>query len=102
VTPIALDMRTDLARVTYDVLAQPGYGNCTYSSPCAVGAMMTPEQRQALIEINADTDRIAALIDSGRITVPEDQAADFVRLQLAFDRNRGFDAQLTYLKGKYA
>jgi hypothetical protein len=105
---IELDMRRDLAKVSRETTSQPGrMATCTYTGPCAIGAMMTPKDRRRLARLGYDSKRIGSLI-AGRydvtkaISVPDDQIDDFEALQRAFDRNADrFDAKLAELKEKY-
>lgn len=102
-TPIHIDLRTDLAKLTLDTIGE--MGACHYTAPCAVGTMMTPDQRQALADEsdNFDSCRIRELIDSGYVTVPDDeQSHDIQRLQDRFDRSApDFWSLVEQLREKY-
>jgi len=98
---IPLDLTRDLVKVDLKHAAT-AFG-CKCTAPCAVGAMMTLEQRQHLADIDLDSRGVIHCIEVGEITVPADQLHDFVALQDAFDgRDDKFFAEiLGNLKEKY-
>lgn len=105
--PIKLDLTRDLAKVTDETLAEPG--TCYYTAPCAVGAMMTPEQRTFLKDRGNDSTGVVMLIDENLLEVPDDQLDDFRLLQSEFDdgdfsesASERFFKTLATLKTKYA
>ena len=106
---IKLDLRTDLAKVTPETLGP--LGSCRYTAPCAIGAMLTPEQRRDVAAYDGgdgDTTFFDTLVRKDIFTVPAYQLADFVSLQNTFDRAKGdesrgrFFTTLTELKEKYS
>ena len=104
-----LDLRTDLAKVTPDIIALAGNSTCRYTAPCAVGAMLTPEQRQQIDAADCDIISVRALArgENGKpklFDIPADQIADFTSLQVSFDRTTPtrFGETLALLKEKYA
>ena len=65
--------------------ALPNVGECSYSSPCLIGAMMTPQQRRY---ISKDSD-YAAVGMCHEIQFPnKDQASKAERIQVSFDSLR--------------
>ena len=98
-----LNLRTGLpkARAIYAEL-EPG--RCTYTAPCVIGAMVAPEKRGLLEGANEEDTAIKRLIADGVVVVPKYQVADFVRLQMSFDRgpDGGFDEVFAELERKYA
>jgi len=99
-TPIKLDLRTDLIKVIPEKLGSRTA--CRYSAPCAIGAMMTYDQRAQLVEVQRDTREIGTLVAEGFVSVPAGQLRDFQGLQRAFDRSvPEFDLVLAELKEKY-
>jgi len=102
--PIRLDMACDLPKVRQSLsLITDNMAQCLYSSPCAVGVMMTPDQRQQLVDSGDDIISIDTLIEAKQVVVPEGQQNDFQRLQSAFDRAdlSGFTELLAELESKY-
>lgn len=106
---IKLDLRTDLAKVTPETLGP--LGACTYTAPCAIGAMMTPDERKRVAESHdgdGDTTSIGILVLAGTVTLPADQLSDFKALQSAFDRAHSdgsrarFFTTLASMKEKYS
>ena len=101
---IHLDLRTDLKKVRANI-NMAGMGECKYSSPCAIGAMIDdPAERQSLDAINlADVPNVQSLLETGRISAPEDQHDDLAELQAWFDAAApDFEEVLTELEAKYA
>lgn len=97
---IKLDLRTDLIKVIPEKLGSRTA--CQYSAPCAIGAMMTSDQRAQLVEAKQDARGIGTLVVEGFVSVPADQLDDFRRLQRAFDWSVAeFDLVLAELKEKY-
>lgn len=99
---IKLDLRTDLAKLENFDLSK--MGKCHYTAPCAVGAMMTEEQRNSLAEIDKDDRPIRSLIHDRFVEVPDtEQAYDLGFLQREFDRGteEDFKTLLIELKEKY-
>lgn len=101
--PIQLDLKTDLAKVAPETVGD--IGDCRYSAPCAIGAMMSPEQR-ATFKGDNDFTLIGELLLMGTISVPDDQADDFRELQRQFDRSGDrpgrFWTVVNKLKEKYS
>jgi len=101
---IELDLTRDLPKVrrSYGRLIKR-MGECSYSSPCAVGAMMTPAQRKKLAQRHEDGTSIDALVDTGLVAIPPEQLDDLVELQDAFDRRDrdAFGAKLIECERKY-
>jgi hypothetical protein len=102
--PIEIDLRRDLPKVREqleDVL--PSRGNCRYSAPCAVGAMLSPAAREALRADDKDGSDISVLLSDGTVRAPADQKLDIDALQEAFDNltEEAFLAELARLEAKY-
>lgn len=65
--------------------ALPNMGDCNYSSPCLIGAMMTHEQRAYLSEKGSDN---CAVGQCDHIQFPDpEQARVATEIQRAFDRD---------------
>lgn len=89
---IALDLKTGLPKVrrSFKKLSA-NVGKCSYQTPCAIGAMMTPAQRRGLLDVDKST--IGRLIMDRRVVLASGQACDFRDLQYAFDG--GSEAEFT-------
>lgn len=102
--PIELDLRRDLSKIQNLDLSKAGA--CTYSAPCAVGAMMTQEQRDYIRGQSLDSSRIETLIRTDIVSVPSEQREDFVLLQSYFDNSRHrpdlFERLIDDLNQKYS
>lgn len=100
---IVLNLSTDIAKVRAAV-ASPTKGGCCYTAPCAVGAMMTEDQRQHIAECDYDERGIGILLIEGVVEVRQDQKNDLFALQAAYDSLNPvlFEAQLKKLEDKYA
>ena len=104
IPPIAeIDLRRDLPKVREQLDAiLPKMGECLYASPCAIGAMVPEEVREAL---DAGTPYISSLVSSGRVAMPAEQVDDAAALQDAFDSapeySAGFIEVLSELEAKY-
>lgn len=103
---IQLDLKTALPKIrealdTGQIL--PGTGRCRYSAPCAIGAALTPEQVQELVDAHRDSAAIDNLISYGAVEVPDGQARDFLRLQITFDGSppEEFERVLARLEHQY-
>ena len=99
--PIELDLRRDLPKVRAALDDLMVTSECRYTAPCAIGVMMTPEQR-ATIPKGADGDYIGSLIDQGEVAAPPEQIVDLGLLQDTFDcSRRQFPIVLAELEAKY-
>lgn len=87
-TSITLDLN-DLTQANVDE-AMPHMGACSYSSPCIIGSLMTPEQRETLAATAGyDTTDINALVEEGVIAFADpDQLIHAMALQELFDAKR--------------
>jgi len=69
--------------------AAPHIGKCTYSAPCIIGALMTPEEREAADEPlrgGHDPSAIRMLVADCRVRLADpDQLQKLSDLQYAFD-----------------
>jgi hypothetical protein len=66
--------------------ARPHKGKCSYNSPCIIGALMTPEQREYLEKKGLDRESITSLVESGIATFANCRQAVRARaVQYAFD-----------------
>lgn len=121
---IVLDLTTDLPKVraAFDVgelqaqkeLTNPERAYPSYTGPCAIGCMLTPEQR-AEIETDESDMMISHLYHTGVIAAPVEQMPDFIELQFSHDailnaKNLAFKVtlmsdfadMLQHLEAKYA
>ena len=109
---IALDLRKHLALVPDDVEAAAPGTPCKYTMPCVIGMMMTPEQRETLRAAQLDEGSIPYLMGDKaqhlgeppiKVEVPDDQHAEFERLQELFDARQtaALRALVSQLKEKY-
>ena len=64
--------------------AKPHMGKCRYSSPCIIGALLTPSHRDYL-DSDGDDQSVGVLQYKGFVRVPDDQLLDAIHLQTAFD-----------------
>ena len=86
---IHIDLRRDLAKAAPNLLTQNE--SCLYSAPCAIGAMMTPDERQSLVLDDRDGGAIDYLLKGHpnctdpAVEAPVDQLDDITNLQIAFD-----------------
>lgn len=100
---IHLDLTRDLPRALAmrDQLIK-NLGDCRYSAPCVIGAMMTEEEREELPE-DYDGALIWLLANNGYVGIPCDQRIDFRDLQYAFDKGDPdyFTSKLDSLASKY-
>jgi hypothetical protein len=102
--PIEIDLRRDLPKVREQYAAlTASLGRCSYTAPCAIGAMMSREQRTALDLEKLNNVSIATLIEDARVTVPEGQIDDLWALQSAFDGGNvsTFSSTIARLEAKY-
>lgn len=120
---IQLDMKTGLSKVweafnakelQAQVTAEPRKTG-TYSGPCAIGVMMTPDERHQVDHINGERlsyNGVMALYERKALAFPDkDQAGDAITLQRAHDlwlldpssklRHERFVLTLTDLSTKY-
>lgn len=66
--------------------ARPNEGRCSYSSPCIIGALMTPEERASLATSDFDLEDITHLVANGIMTFTTPEQAEQARtIQFAFD-----------------
>ena len=83
--PIHIDLRD----LTPEKLAKckPHMGMCQYSSPCVIGTLIPESEREELDGSSASAlpETIGGLLLNDIVTMPEDQHADAIRLQHAFD-----------------
>lgn len=101
---IRLDLRTALPKIRAAHKAGELRQGGSYIGPCALGAAMTPEEREYLAARGFNTIRIGRLISDGIVEVPAEQAADVEGLQQTFDFFTGdwdFDRTLAALEAKY-
>lgn len=47
-------MHDEILALRSDQVAEPGIGNCRYSAPCVLGALMTEAERKAIAEAGLD------------------------------------------------
>lgn len=101
--PIAeIDLRRDLPKVR-EYMAAGALGGFYYSSPCAIGAMLTDEERERLKAERLDGKRFHYLHQTSEISAPPEQAEDIQDLQTALDSGNSerFAAALERLEAKY-
>jgi len=98
---IKLDLTRDLDKVNLKHAAASQ--GCLYTAPCAVGAMMTEEERQQLADAGLDSRSVLHCIILGKIDAPTEQHRDLDALQTAFDSHddQFFVETLADLKEKY-
>lgn len=94
-------MHTHLPRVRGNTAA---LGTASYKAPCAIGAMMTVEERRAVHDLELNNSAVATLVKRQAITIPDNELPDFQRLQRAFDSGHEplFTRVLDELERKYA
>lgn len=81
---IELDLRRDLPKIIRNQKTLISHlGLCRYSTPCAIGVMMSAAERRRLA--SKDTISIGQLIDDGIVCAPVEQHADLRCLQRTFD-----------------
>lgn len=109
---IKLDLKTDLPklRAAFDAgqlqcqqaAFKPG-SFCNYSGPCAVGAMLSPDERVDL-DVRHSNDSVRSLTFDGVVDAPEEQHGDLARLQRLHDKGmvRHLGDFLSNLEDKYA
>lgn len=97
---IKIDLRNN---VPQGLVAAPEARDCAYTTPCAVGALMTPEERQKLADDKKDSTAIGVLLASGEVSAPVDQHEDLRLLQNAYDAGHQdmLDAEIARLTTKY-
>lgn len=103
-----LDLTTDLPKIrkAFDA-GEIVLGQCTYASPCAIGALMPPELRvkSDIADPTAlgTSPNIRTLVRVGLVTMPEDQLADWALLQCEVDagNRQEVDTLLRDLEGNY-
>lgn len=102
---IRLDLRTALPELIRACAAgEIALGQCRYSGPCAIGAMMTPNERAALQASGRDGQLLRQLAAEGLVSFPDpDQLTDAAMLQSAFDGGSRalFERELGRLQEKY-
>src|SRR3546814_10174470 len=83
----------DLTQAHIDQAA-PHIRQCTYSSPCIIGALMTPEQREVAdkhigLDASGTSTEISTLVNEGHVVlVDPDQLTEVQEIQSAFDAGR--------------
>lgn len=101
---VQLDLRRDLPKVREQWRAvSEALGQCHYTAPCVVGAMVPKSKRGTLEEDRCFSLPIGILIANGRVVVPDDQRDDFTWLQNAFDKGDldRFERTLAAVEQKY-
>lgn len=100
-TPIKIDLRTALASIPDDITPS---AHCTYTAPCIIGRMMTPEERRRVATTLGDGASIHRVIANGLVEVPVDQTGDIEELQRLNDCqcHDGLTEAVARLKEKYA
>jgi len=102
--PIELDLTRDLAKVRGNT---GPLGRCRYTAPCAIGAMMSADDRDDILRQGTlvDATRIRSLLSAGKVVAPAEQHADLIALQFAFYKAdffpEDFERTLTELEAKY-
>jgi len=83
--PIKIDLN-DLTPAHLEA-CKPHMGSCEYNSPCVIGTLMEPKQREWLAaEVPMmPLDEVGPLVHRGLISIPEEQLKDAEFLQAAFD-----------------
>jgi hypothetical protein len=86
----------DLNNLTPEIMARvkPNLGKCKYTAPCIIGALMTPDERKELEDLQLNGTGIGSLVGPevysedfcpDRVSIPQDQFDDAKLLQKAFD-----------------
>jgi hypothetical protein len=88
-------IKLDLNNLTDEMVneALPHRGNCLYSDPCIIGAMMTPEQRKQIDDDHVGGGNIANVCANGLVEFPNEH-----QLGLAVELQRAFDSRVSNLK----
>lgn len=101
----SIDLRMDLAKIRAALNSGELQmsDTCSYTAPCAIGVLFTPEQCEVLSQ--SAEQGIEEIIRDGDVTAPADQVYDIAQLQVAFDTNshhHRFLDILTHLEAQYA
>lgn len=86
-------IKIDLCNLTPELLerCRPYMGHYDYRSPCVIGVLMHPDQRERLADFVKSVDKdnyeddVEYLMNQGILVLPEDQFTDAVNIQYCFD-----------------
>jgi hypothetical protein len=93
----------DLAKLPEAFAPNPQLSSCKYTTPCIIGSLMTPEEREHLANTGHDGHSVDYLMRDGYLDFADrDMRVDAINLQRLWDaRSGGFASYLAAVREKW-